>query len=119
MAESGNQNVSFVRGETLRPVAPHVQVQMGEKTRFRNLGDEGVAILQGRLEVLVVNELGARVLEMTRQPTTGDEIATRLADEYDADLDVLQADTTRYLRSLVDVGAVDVVPGSRFNGNAG
>lgn len=73
--------------------------------RFRRVADEAVIIRQDAGEVLVVNELGARVLEMLEGPgaVSYDELVDRLSREYEQ-AESLPSDILEFLVELVDSG---------------
>lgn len=77
--------------------------------RYRNVGGEGVVVRQEAGEVLVVNEVGARVLDLVDAQTPVDALVDALAAEYDADRATLERDVAAYLRELVDAGIIERV----------
>ena len=53
---------------------------------------------------------GAALWATLDRPRTVEEIATRLATEFDADPDVVRSDVEPVIAQLADVGAIRVVP---------
>lgn len=78
-------------------------------TRYRNIGDEGVVVRQTAGEVLVLNEIGVRVLDLleTAIPVSG--LLDALDDEYEVDRTTLEQDVLAYLQELVDAGVIERV----------
>jgi hypothetical protein len=75
-------------------------------TRYRRVQDEGVVIRQSTAEALVVNDLGARLLDLIDGRTTVDELVDRLALEYDVERARLATDVLGYLGELEGAGLV-------------
>ena len=78
-------------------------------TRYRNIGDEGVVVRQTTGEVLVLNEIGVRVLDLleTTMPVSG--LLDALDAEYAIDRATLERDVLAYLQELVDAGVIEPV----------
>lgn len=78
-------------------------------TRYRNIGGEGVVVRQAAGEVLVLNEIGVRVLELleTAAPVSG--LLNALDAEYQIDRPTLERDVLAYLQELVDAGVIEPV----------
>jgi len=79
--------------------------------RYRNIGGEGVVVRQSAGEVLVVNGVGARVLDLleTRTPVGG--LLDTLAAEYAIDRATLECDVLAYLQELLDAGIIEDASG--------
>jgi hypothetical protein len=75
--------------------------------RFRAVAGEGVVLRQETAKVLVVNQLGVRILEVLEHADSVTEIADRLIEEYKVERDTLEADIGAYLQDLVERGVVD------------
>jgi hypothetical protein len=78
--------------------------------RFRTVLDEGVVIKQATAEVLVLSEVGARVLELVDGERTVAAIEAALAAEFDAPAATIGADLAGYLDELVAIGLVEPLP---------
>ena len=74
--------------------------------RFRTVAGEGVVLRQDSEKILVLNELGARVLEEVKVAKTVIEIADKLIQEYEVDRDALEADIVSYLNDLESRGVI-------------
>jgi hypothetical protein len=79
--------------------------------RFRTVLDEGVVIKQDTAEVLVLNEVGARILELLDGARTVGEVEATLASEFAAAPEELGRDVAAYLDELAAIGVVEPVAG--------
>ena len=75
--------------------------------RFRTVLDEGVVVKQATAEVMVLNEVGARVLELVDGERSTAQIGAALAEEFDAPAAELRRDLERYLDELVAAGVIE------------
>lgn len=80
--------------------------QFKADVRFRSVDGEGVVLRQEAGEVLVVNALGAEVLEALCAGGDLAEITDRLLADYDVDRETLTADVASYLQDLESRGVV-------------
>jgi hypothetical protein len=74
--------------------------------RFRRVGDEAVVLAQDQGEVLVLNEVGARALELLDGETPAVEWLPTLLREYTVEEATLRADLARYLAELRTSGVI-------------
>lgn len=84
--------------------------------RYRVLGTEAVVVRQNAAEVLALNELGARVLELVDATTSIDGLVDILESEYDVARETLALDVSEFLSELTRLGVVEEVsdaPASR------
>lgn len=81
----------------------------GASTRFRRVGAEGVVLVQDRREVLGVNRVGARVLELADGEMAVGLLLERMAAEFDAAPETLEADVIPFLEELVSAGVLEIV----------
>lgn len=118
-----------------------MRYRLASDVRFRVVGGEGVVVLQEAAEVLVVNGVAARVLELLdprREPSGGsgasgaeqpvegrstegrsaEELIARLAGEYEAPREEIAADVRGFLAEILEVGVV-VAVGSGDSGDDG
>jgi hypothetical protein len=75
-------------------------------TRWRKIGEETVVLNQESAEVLVVNEMGARVLELVAGRHSVKEMVETLSSVYLVEPDVLERDINEYLDELGSAGIV-------------
>ena len=84
--------------QTLYKVDPHA--------RFRVMDDEGIFVLQDAGEVLVVNEVGAFIVEQLKAERSLDEVVATLTEHYTVDAERALADASSLLDQLLDAGAI-------------
>ena len=86
-------------------------LRLRRDVRFRRLGDEAVVIRQDDGEVLVLNELGGRVLEWIQSHEGRELHFGRLLEDLQAEFDVsrsiLESDTSRFLDELIAAGVLE------------
>jgi hypothetical protein len=74
---------------------------------FRAVGDEGgLAVLPGRGEVKVLNEVGSRVYALIDGKRTIGELVRQIADEFEVTPDQAAADVNEFLSVLEAEGLV-------------
>jgi pyrroloquinoline quinone biosynthesis protein D len=79
-----------------------------ERTVWRR-GDEGVVVLNPNDgQYFSLDDVGGRIWELCEGDRSIAEIANVLAEEYDAEPSVIQADALELLRELRDEGLVAV-----------
>lgn len=83
-------------------------VRRSPDTRYRRVQDEGVVIRQSTAEALVVNELGARLLDLIDGEAAVRNLVDSIEAEYEVERDRLEADVLAYLRELERIGLVVV-----------
>lgn len=70
--------------------------------RFRPFPPEWVVLKQARGEVMVVNEVAGRILELLdAQPRSVPQLAQALAEEFEAPVEVLERDVHGFVTRLV------------------
>jgi hypothetical protein len=77
--------------------------------RFRPVLDEGVVVRQDTAEVMVVNEVGARILDLVDGQRTAADIGAIVEQEFDVAPDALRRDLARYVDELLAAGIVEEV----------
>ena len=76
--------------------------------RFRVVGGEAIVVLQSAAEVVVVNEVGARILELLAEERAFGAVLDALAEDFEAPRDLLERDTREFLAELEAAGIVEV-----------
>jgi len=102
-----------------KPGTPTTRYRLAPDVRFRVVGSEGVVVRQDAGEVLVVNGVAARVLELLDprrakggDPGAGDrgrsfdELLDRLAEEFEATEEEIARDLREFLAEVVTGGVV-------------
>ena len=75
-----------------------------DDVRFRVVGDEAVGIRQEAAEVLVLNAVGARILELVGEGHDAGRIVSGLEGEFEVATAELAADVANFLDELVQSG---------------
>jgi len=78
--------------------------------RYRLVLDEAVVIRQDAEEVLGLNLVGARVLELIDEGLSDNQILDRLGEEFDVAPGELRADVKSFLAELVELGVIESLP---------
>jgi len=87
-------------------VAQPPQYRLDPHARFRVMDDEGIFVLQEAGEVLVVNRVGAFIVEQLKAERSLDEVAEAIAERYEVDLERARADASALIGELVQAGAI-------------
>lgn len=80
--------------------------------RFRRIEDEAVVLRQQAGEVLVLNAIGARVLELLAAGESLDATAGRLVEEFEVELVEAEADVRSFAAALGTAGVLEPAPPS-------
>ncbi len=70
------------------------------------MDDEGIFVLQEAGEVLVLNEVGAFIVEQLQAEHSVDEVVMAITDRYAVDQDRARADARSLLDALLEAGAI-------------
>ena len=79
--------------------------------RYRLIDGEAVVLRQEAAETLVLNEVGARILDLLDGQTPVTAVVDRLEEEYEAERTELESDCLEFVDDLVHRGVLEVVPG--------
>ena len=85
------------------------RVTLTPRSRHRSVLDEGLVMRQRDGELMVVNEVGSRVLEGCTAKLTIQEILDRLVLEFDVPEEDLARDVLAYLEELRQLDVVETV----------
>jgi hypothetical protein len=88
-------------------MGPDAVLRRCRDVRFRTVLDEGVVIKQGSAEVLVLNEVGARTLELLDGERTVADVEAALRREFEAPEGELGRDLAGYLEQLLGAGVIE------------
>jgi hypothetical protein len=75
--------------------------------RFRVVDGKGVLIRQEAGEVVVLNPVGARVLDLLQSGAVLQRVLERLAEEFEVGAAELERDVLQFVRELVDAGVLE------------
>jgi len=70
------------------------------------MDDEGVFVLQEAGEVLVVNSVGAFIVEQLKDERSLDDLVAAITRRYEVDAERARADATSLLDALTNAGAI-------------
>lgn len=85
------------------------RLALSRHARFRRFDGEGVVVNQESAEALVLNDVGAKVVECADGKSTLGDCVRAIAAEYEADRDSIERDVLRFANELVGAGVAVVV----------
>ena len=77
--------------------------------RYRIIDGEAVVVRQDAAEIVVLNETGARVLELMDGILSVAAIVDTIAEEFDAPYPDIERDVMAFIGELMDLGATEPV----------
>ncbi len=80
-----------------------------DDVRYRVVGEEAVVVRQNAAEVIAVNDVGARILELIDAKSTVSQVIERMSSEYDVDRDELTQDVENFVTAIHDAGIVEEI----------
>ena len=90
-------------------IDPTVVFRARGDVRYRSVPPETVVVRQSGPEVLVLNGVGGRVLELLDGRSPVGEVLEALLGEYDVDRRTLERDVLAYLGELESSGIIEAV----------
>jgi len=75
--------------------------------RYRNIGGEGIVVRQTAGEVLVLNEVGVRVLDLLATGSAVQRVIDALGADYDVDAATAERDVMAYAQELLEAGVIE------------
>ena len=94
---------------TLSPPALTQVLRRCPDVRYRTLDGEAVVVRQRAGEVLVLNEVGARLLDLADGATPLAAVVETLLGEYEVPREVLERDLADFARELTAAGLLETV----------
>jgi len=88
--------------------APAHQYRVEPHARFRVMDDEGIFVLQEAGEVLVINQVGAFIVEQLEGSRSLDELVAAITGRYEVDAKRARADARSLLDALLEAGAISL-----------
>ena len=85
---------------------PELILHKKDDVRYRVVGDEGVVVRQTDAEVIAVNEVGARILELLTDGRSIGHVLDTLTDEYAIDRASLATDVEAFVRAMLEAGVL-------------
>jgi hypothetical protein len=77
--------------------------------RYRKIFEEGVVLRQAVGEVLVLNGVGIRIVELFESEASVRTVAAQLALEYEVEAARLEGDVWEFVQDLRDAGFLELV----------
>jgi len=87
-------------------------VRLCKDVRYRIIDGEAVVVRQDAGEVVVLNPVGARVLDLVRELDAVTRILDGMMREYDAPPESIERDVLGFLQELLDTRVIDVMESS-------
>jgi hypothetical protein len=75
--------------------------------RYRRVSEEGVVIRQRAGEVLVLNDVAMRIVELAQSGVSLSDLATRLVAEYEIEPARLEADLRGFVEELLEANVLE------------
>lgn len=85
-------------------------LKVSPNIRYRVIDDEAVVVRQREGDVLVLNQVAARVLQLVGEGLTPGLISDRLVGEYEAPEAAIREDVQRFLRELEELKVIERSP---------
>ncbi len=82
-------------------------LKLRKDIRHSRVGDEGVILRQECAEILVVNDVAVRIVELINNTRSLDDVIQVLQQEYDVDRDTLTNDVLLYAQDLLASGVAE------------
>ena len=80
-----------------------------DDVRYRVVGEEAVVVRQNAAEVLALNDVGARILELIDATSTVGQLIETMSSEYDVDREELAQDIETFVAALYDAEIVEEI----------
>ena len=80
-----------------------------DDVRCRVVGEEAVVVRQKAAEVLALNDVGARILELIDAKSTVGQLIETMSSEYDVDREELAQDIENFVAALHDAEIVEEI----------
>jgi hypothetical protein len=100
----------------VEPLGTHHVLRIGGDVRFRVIDGEAVVLRQSAAEVLVMNEVAARMLELADGAAPVARWVDALLAEYETDRPTLERDVLELAATLVSEGILEPVAGEEGMG---
>lgn len=82
-------------------------LRLRREVRFRVVGRESIAVRQDSAEVMAINEVGGRMLELLDGERSLSVLVDQLLGEYDVERDRLETDVCRFAAEMIDAGLIE------------
>ena len=75
-------------------------MSLKSRVRYRSIGEDGVLVHLDSGRVIVVSDVGLRIIEALDKPMTHDELANLISTEFDVDRDQAASDIVAFCVEL-------------------
>ena len=82
-------------------------LKIASNVRYRVIDDEAVVVRQREGDVMVLNQVAARVLQLVGEGLHPGEIGDRLISEYEAPEASIRKDVEEFLSELEDLNVIE------------
>lgn len=90
-------------------IDPTTVLRRRTDTRFRLLGSEGIVIQQTAGDVIALNPVAARAVELVDGKRSAGDIVRSMQDEFDAGHDQIERDVLEFLATLSEQDVLERV----------
>jgi len=77
--------------------------------RYRVVGEEAVVVRQNAAEVLALNDVGARILELIDAKCTVGQLVEAMSSEYEVEREELTRDVENFVAAIHEAGIVEEI----------
>lgn len=92
-------------------IAPTSVLKARPDVRYRLVDGKGVVIRQGIGEVLVLNRVGARILDLLQKGASVEGVLETMQREFEVGPAELERDALEFTEQLLDSAILEEVPG--------
>ena len=86
------------------------KLSLNPRVRFRSLGDEGVIVQIDTGRIIVVNQVGVRILECLSEQVEAGYLVATITEEFDVTAEQAEVDIVDFLNSLGEEAVVEEAP---------
>ena len=87
-----------------------MSLRLARDVRYRRIFGDTVVLRQDAGEVLGLNPVGARILELAGEGRDEDDISAILIREFAVDREVVLADLAAFVEDLLEIGVIERGP---------
>lgn len=85
------------------------QYSLNPRVRHRRVGDEGVVICMHSGDVLVVNSVGAHIVQQLSEPQSKSDLLASICSVFDVPEDQARQDLNHYIQALSEQGVLSPI----------
>ena len=84
--------------------------RIAPEVRYRVIDDEAVVVRQREGDVLVFNQVAARVIQLVGKGLSSKQIGDRTVDEFDAPEELIREDVAKFFEELENLNVIEPLP---------